>query len=938
MVEPDRRPSAQEIDELTDLVRRDPSSPAFIDLGEAYLALGRPREAIEIGGIGLAAAPDSMEGRVMLARAFFALHQWKEAQAELLKVVKVDRTNKAGFALLGEVLLRRSDYERAVPVLQHAQNLDPTSPHVLTLLRRARAGQALDPPPPVPTPMQPRSPRGAGGGGGGGRAPAPPPPSRSMPQARPVYADDTNSDLDEPPMPPARLLRDDPPARLLRDPPRQRHPEPDPEPPRRSARPSVAPPVSSTGEPVRPRVVATSKPQNAAQASLRQSAAVGENYLNDLLTGGLLEVAGVRVPDVEYDLRPDRRWGRSTTRMFVALFVLMFLGLGAGGFYWWYTEKEKGEAVALAQKTAKEKIGDGSYVGLEAALAALRVGLEKDPDSTLTMAYVAEIAGLESLLYGMDAERVDVAIKQAQRDITKPTHQGFRELVIGRAAVDLSRLGKLEASAAIVALTKVNSDLDAWLTDHPDDRWARWLKGRAQLAAGQRKTAVSSIKQAAEGEGGLVVAMIDQADLLVDDGKLADAMKIYDKALAASENHPLALLGRSLGRAESGVDSSGAMDDLSVELDKQFGPRVAAYRQLALALAKYALEDYPGFKDALAASQSGAQVPSEPRFLARIAMAQLLAGNLEAAATARGGVHWFGKEQAEEDPLAHLVDTGLLVASGLPERALEEASKIEGVRARIFRVQSLLDLGKGKEALGEATDLLELAPENVEAQILHEWARVVANSGSEREAAITELDKVARKWKTKLGRHAQGMAAMMINSPDARSRLEQALKDITDDAPHPVVYRTHTALAILLLPIDPPAAAAHVNEARTANQGYQPANILAARMMLANKDPEGALAALALVDKDKVNGAVTPEVELLIVEALVTQPGATKAVKDEQAKKLEELKAKGLPPAEIGRVAALIDPDLPEKLDVPAPDSDDDDDKKKSGSSRRRGR
>ncbi len=126
MVDPDRRPTAQEIEELIDLVRRDPASPAFIDLGEAYLALGRPRDAIQVGTLGLEAAPDSLEGRVMLARAFASLHQWKEAQGELLRVVKVDRSNRQGFALLGEVLLRRSDFERAVPVLQHAQNLDPT--------------------------------------------------------------------------------------------------------------------------------------------------------------------------------------------------------------------------------------------------------------------------------------------------------------------------------------------------------------------------------------------------------------------------------------------------------------------------------------------------------------------------------------------------------------------------------------------------------------------------------------------------------------------------------------------------------------------------------------------------------------------------------------------------------------------------------------------
>src|ERR1044071_6292244 len=156
MVDPDRRPTAQEIEELIDLVRRDPGSPAFVDRADAYLAIGRPRDAVQVGHLGLEAAPDNLEGRVMLARAHAAMHQWKDAQAELLRVVKVDRSNRTGFALLGEVLMRRNDYERAVPVLQHAQNLDPTSPAILTMLRRARAGQPLDPPSPVPQPIPPR--------------------------------------------------------------------------------------------------------------------------------------------------------------------------------------------------------------------------------------------------------------------------------------------------------------------------------------------------------------------------------------------------------------------------------------------------------------------------------------------------------------------------------------------------------------------------------------------------------------------------------------------------------------------------------------------------------------------------------------------------------------------------------------------------------------
>src|SRR5258708_34244670 len=131
MVDSDRRPTAQEIEELIDLVRRDPSSPAFIDLGEAYLALGRPKDAISVGNVGIEAAPDSLEGRVMLARAYASLHQWKEAQGELLRVVKVDRSSRQGFPPPAEALLRRPGSRRAAPALTQAQRLDPPRAHTL---------------------------------------------------------------------------------------------------------------------------------------------------------------------------------------------------------------------------------------------------------------------------------------------------------------------------------------------------------------------------------------------------------------------------------------------------------------------------------------------------------------------------------------------------------------------------------------------------------------------------------------------------------------------------------------------------------------------------------------------------------------------------------------------------------------------------------------
>jgi len=916
MVDADRRPTAQEIEELIDLVRRDPGSPAFIDLGEAYLALGRPRDAVGVGSLGLEAAPDSLEGRVMLARAHAAMHQWKEAQGELLRVVKIDRSNRQGFALLGEVLLRRSDYERAVPVLQHAQNLDPTSPQILAMLKRARAGQTLDPPPPVPTPVPPRGETDNRQDLQRSRAAPPRPAPRSVPPPLGNIAPH-EVPIASPQMrtmaisPAADLQTHDEPALPAR-------PAPAPMPSSRAPKQTAPPPMSVEG--VRPRVISRDKPTNAASAALRQSAAVGESYLNDLLTGGLLDVAGVRVPDQDFDLRPERRWGRSTRRAFIFLFVILVLGIGGGGTWYWWSEKQKSEAVARLQKESKQAIGAGDFVGLEASLKKLSDAIEKDVSNVLTYAYVVETAGLEALLYGTDKDRVDQAYKAVGKDIG-PGDPGARELVIGKAAVELSRLGTGDGNAAAVAaagvstLSEVMKSLDDHLAKNPNDKWATWLKGRAQLAGGERKAARATLKAASEGDDGLVVAMIDHADLLVDDGQLDEAIKVFDKATAASKDHPLAVAGRSLGRAEASVQVNDAIDELSVKLDKNLGPRVGAYRNLGLSLANSGIEDYPKAMEALRKATS-LKPPNEARFWARIAWAYYTTGNLAETAKARAKIAWYGKSKAEDDPTVQLVDAGLLLASGLPEKALDLASKIEGVRPRLLRVNALLDLGKAKEALGEADEVLKLAPENVEAQILREQARMINGPEKERAEASAELEKLARRAKSKLGRHALGVALLATGDvKGAQTQLEQAVAGIDESSPNPVAYRTRTALAELLLSAnDIPGAGKQLDDALTANSGYFPTLGLQAKVVLRNGDPDRALDLLAPIFNE--TAAITPTLQLTLAEALIVSKKSTAKQKTQAKDILMEVKDK-LPPAEVGRVAAILDPKLPKEMGLP---------------------
>jgi tetratricopeptide (TPR) repeat protein len=971
MAEPPKpRPTADELDELIELVRRDPASPAFVDLGEAYLALGRPREAIDVGLEGLRYSADNHEGRLMVARGHAALHQWKEAQAELLRIVKVDRTNRVGFTLLGEVLMRRADYERAVPVLQHAQNLDPGSPQVLNLLRLARGSLPLDAPAPIPTPIAPRrgdSPAPRAPARASAPPPAPPraqaapprppprPPARPSPPAaepiddgpttvgggagnRAVTAEETavRGDPTMPSVPPAMMnpAWDSGSHDAHQDAPTdkrgggQRMPLSPP--------PAAAP---ADARSARPRIIPNEKPVNAAAASLRQSAAVGETYLNDLLTGGLLDVPGVRVPDAEFDLRPDRRWGRSTTRAFIFLFVLLVFGVGGGGAWWYYSEQQKAEAVAKHRAKARELVTSGTWEGLNGSLNELASALKRDKDNERVFAQTAEAISLRAMLYGAPDDGADQGIKAAARGITAPEQDGFRDLVIARTALALAKLDGSEAS--IDGLVKARVALDAWTPAQPD-RWGQWLKGRTLLVAGQRGAAMTAFQQAGEGASdgaaGLVLAQIDRANLLVDDGKFDDAMKLYDEVLSKVPDHPLAVLGKSLARAERGNDTSGAMDDLNVKLDKDLGERTDAYRQLALALAYYGLEDYVRMNEAL----GKATQLREPRFLSRYALARILQGNLSMAAVALNDVKWYGSGKPEADPLVTLVNGALQLAAGTPEAALETLGKLDGTRAQILRGQALLDMGKHKEALEELDAAQKAAPDSLEVKIWRELAVVLTSTGKARTDAAEELEKTSRRAKSKIGRHAHGVAMLLTGDlKEARRRLEQALENVTPEEPAPLSYRSRVALATIERTegnLD--AATTQLEKALEDNPGYLPARLELAKVMVAKGDGDAAGDMLAAVMAEKE--LVKWDVELLYAEALARKN--RDGLKDKEKAQiiadataaLERAKAAGAPLEQVARVAVMIDEKLLEKLELPDPPGADDKPAKPSRRGRRR--
>lgn len=955
-------PSAEELAELNEAFRRDPARAA-VYLGEALLALGRPREAVEVGAHGLKADPANLTARLMVARAFAQLHQWKEAQAELLKIVKADRNHAPGFRLLGEVLLRRADHERALPVLQHAQNLDPADPSILTLLRRARSGQPLDPPSPIPTPMNPLPaaqgrfsrpmPVDYGQGfplediqtdvptrvageidsaqeqnwgemsplgrvrldkvevrGQGGRAPVDAGVRRSDARGmdadgrRPVehFAPPPSEDVFAPIGPDPR-----------RTPPRATGPEF--QQPYPAMGPGMAPmqpmpsPATTIPPGVRPRVVPVEKPRDAAQASLRQSAAVGEHYLNNLLLGGLLDVPRVRVPDAHYDLTPGRRWGRSTVRMFIYLFVLLFMGIGGAGAWYFYAEKQKSEDVDRHIQGALALIEAGEYEALARADTETRAAIERDRDNAFAVALLAQITSMEVFLYGeLNPAEVANAIDLAAQDISGPGDEGYRELMLARAAHALAILPTMQEGAD-GRLADVRKALEGWLAKHAEDGLARWLYGHALWAGGDRKGAETAFEQADKGGEGPVIATISLADIRLDNGRYDDARALYERALGRAKNHPWAYIGHSLALSERSIEIDKAVADLNVGIPGKRGPRVEGYKHLAMATALLSQEDYKSF----AAELDKAEAVSDPRFLVRVALLRAQQGKLAEAAKARAEIKWYA-DKPQPDPLVGILDAELRLASGLARDAYAGVEKVDGLRASRLRGRALFDLGKAADAREELGEALKIAPKDLELQAWAEAAHFLASEGDERKKADEALDSLGRNAKSNAVRVPHGIALAVVGRAQAaREKLERSLKDVSDEYPNPLAYRAHVAIAELdLAEGKAPSAIEHVKKALEANPGYLPAHDLMGRLLI-DTAPDQALPHLTEVVNAEVG---TVGAELAFARAVM--PSDKPEVKKAAADALRRARQKGATAEQLALVVPLVDPALAAELGVPA--------------------
>lgn len=93
-----------------------------------FVQFGMPKEAIRDYTRALAAQPDAIPLRILLANCYCDAGQWDAAACEYRKVIGVEPANRDVWVALGEALFRLGRYRQSIAALRRALELDPDDP------------------------------------------------------------------------------------------------------------------------------------------------------------------------------------------------------------------------------------------------------------------------------------------------------------------------------------------------------------------------------------------------------------------------------------------------------------------------------------------------------------------------------------------------------------------------------------------------------------------------------------------------------------------------------------------------------------------------------------------------------------------------------------------------------------------------------------------
>ena len=128
----------EKIRELMEKIAKDPSSRAFIDLGNIYLKLEMFDEAIEIIKEGLKYSPENQSALVVLGRSYRKKGNYNEATNIFNRVLKKDNQNLIALLALAEMKRKQGDYEESYRYYDNILFLDPGNEEATTEIRKVK--------------------------------------------------------------------------------------------------------------------------------------------------------------------------------------------------------------------------------------------------------------------------------------------------------------------------------------------------------------------------------------------------------------------------------------------------------------------------------------------------------------------------------------------------------------------------------------------------------------------------------------------------------------------------------------------------------------------------------------------------------------------------------------------------------------------------------
>ena len=623
----------------------------------------------------------------MVATGFYKLHEWKKSQVELTKIIKTDKTSVDAFTMLGEVLLRQGDRQRALPVLKHALGLDKYDPKIKVLLECAKDGRNLPPLDPLPPVLEPSKKLGRVGlkkrrAETGDIVEKMPLKSKADPR---IDVEDQNNRID-----------------------------------------------SAAALTIRKRVSGGDKPEAAASRGLESSANAGEDHIERVLAAGLFDFPNVPVP-LTFKRKYEVKLKRSKKKKRIAILGLFVLfGVAFQGWKWAIESRYKGDkGVTLAENPDGAGLRTGTWGEIHSIIGDEIPGeFVGETGQSMLSAHAIALLGYRKV----SDESILGVLENYSKNPGDGADEKSRDHVIASHAF---KLYLYELGNKDLDLSLTLNELKAWNDEHENDSLMLWLEGRAHFLSRNYTQAKDTMGLALEANPNNMLASIDA--LTLTDTSPTKRLRELSTLSQKEDSPPHAKLIKAFVSTDEGVGFDESLSDISVGVGKVNEDTLESWQHLASAAIKLGIEDYLGAKESLEQAQN----LKDPFFNYRQALLYIGLGEYKMAQDkiksdvydTKNKNKVFGRRVAAE----------IAFSQGKYAECIKMTAKSEARWAGFLRGKCLFESNRPKDAFAI---FQKLSTDYLEDTLLSSWtlaAGLDEKTDNERKEGLDELLAFSRK-------------------------------------------------------------------------------------------------------------------------------------------------------------------------------------------------